>query len=555
MTGSGAVPRYLGYIFASSDLVFEIHETGRVHNVMGAASLLTGRDPAALEGQAWPELFLQYDREVIQQMLSAMRPGVRKGPVRVRLTHPDKAPSDAPMMGLSIFQAADGQPVSASLSMASAPDLPRMPASPNGLLSAAEMEEDLSGLLSQIRSDGGKVQVEMLEMGDLARNLAHLKPHDRSRLQQRVHASLRAASARGGSAVDLGADRFVILADRANPGANISHTLEKLGAEFGVTLKPQHEIVALDDDLTPDQSVRALKVALDIFTKDGINSAAKTLKEVIETTSAKSRKICEIVKQDHFELLFQPIVGLQDGALHHYEALARLGGANESPAEAMRLAEELGIVDKFDFAVAEQAIRVLRDRADDGLKIAINVSPYTFMKQGYVEFLLNTLREMSVEPRQLLVELTETVPIDDFETARSRIEQLRGASIKFCLDDMGSGAASLDYLRQLPFDYVKLDGKFVSGLVSDRRSQLLIQNMVGLCKALGGQVVAEQIETADVADLLKAAGVSLGQGWLYGRAAPLPPLLAAESAPVAAPATAPSNVRPLKRAGAKERWG
>jgi EAL domain-containing protein (putative c-di-GMP-specific phosphodiesterase class I) len=264
-------------------------------------------------------------------------------------------------------------------------------------------------------------------------------------------------------------------------------------------------------------------VALDIFTHEGLANAAQTLREVIDSTSAKSRKICEIIKQDSFELLFQPIIDFALGGVHHYEALARLGGTVESPAESMRLAEELAIVDKFDHAVAVQAIRTLKQANDEALRIAINVSPFTFMKPGYAVWLLSQLGEQGVSPRQLLVELTETVPIEDFETARSRIEHLRDAGIKFCLDDVGSGAASLDYLRQLPFDYVKLDGRFVAGLVTDKRSQLLIESMVTMCRALGGAVIAEQIETDDVASLLKAADVSLGQGWLFGRAAPLPP--------------------------------
>ncbi len=540
---SEAVPRYLGYIFASSDLVFEIHQSGRVHNVMGAASLLTGRDPSALEGQPWPELFPQQDRDLVQHLLDAMRPGERKGPIRIKLTKTGLGSGESPFMGLSIFQAAPGKPVSASLSLSSTPDMPRLPSSPSGLLTPAEMEEDLASLLTQIQSDGGKVQVEMLEVSGFSQGVARLDPLARRRLEQRFHASLRAASVRGGSAVDMGEERFVILADRAGPAAEIGQTLEKLGAEFGVALSAVQETVPLSDALTPDQSVRSLKVALDIFTREGAQSAARTLNEIIETTSSQSRKICEIVKQERFELLFQPIIDFVLGGVHHYEALARLGGPDESPAEAMRLAEELAIVDKFDHAVATEAIRTLRETPDPKVRIAINVSPFTFMKPKYVPWLLNKLKIEAVDPKRLLVELTESVPIEDFDTARARIDQLRAAGVSFCLDDVGSGAASLDYLRHLPFDYVKLDGRFVTGLAKDKRSQLLIQNMVTLCRALGGAVIAEQIETDDVSTLLKAAEVSLGQGWLFGRAAPLPPY---------AP---PPLAIPGRRKGASDSWG
>ena len=516
-----AAPRYLGYIFASADLVFEIGHTGRVHNVLGAAGNLTGRDPAALEGQPWRNLFSQRDRDLVHQLLDAMRPGVRKGPIRLKLKNTRLDEAASPYLGMSIFQADESLPVSVSLSLSGIPDVPREPTLPSGLLTQSELEEDLAALLSQIKADGGRIRLEMLELRGLAEGLAQLDPHARDRLEQRFNASLRAASVRGGSAAELGDERYVILADQAAEG-DLSRTLEKLGAEFGVPLAAHQESAPLSGELTPNQTVRALKVALDIFTREGVANAAQSLNEVIASTSAKSRRICEIIEQDRFALLFQPIVDFTFGGVHHYEALARLGGGGESPAESMRLAEELAIVDRFDHAVAAEAIRTLRDSPDESLRIAVNVSPFTFVQEGYVRAVLSQLAANGVQPRRLLVELTETAPIDDFETVRARIGQLRAAGCKFCLDDLGSGAASLDYLRLLPFDFVKLDGRFIEGLAHDRRAQLLIENLVSMCRALGGSVIAEQIETEEVASLLKIAEVSLGQGWLFGKAGPLP---------------------------------
>jgi len=543
-SASEAVPRYLGYIFASADLVFEIHDTGRVHNVMGAASLLTGRDPGALEGQPWVDLFNPQDHDLVQHLLDAIHPGERKGPVRVKLAQAGAGASQARFMGLSIFQVAEDKPLCASLSLSSTRDLPRAPAGGNGLLSVAEIEADLSPLLAQIQAAGGKVQVEMLELNGFAEGAAALDPPARKRLEQRFSASLRAASVRGGSAVDLGDERFVILADQASAPTDLARTLERLGAEFGLTLNANQKSVPLSGELTPDQSVRALKVALDVFTREGAQGAARSLTDIIATTSSQSRKICEIVDEQRFELLFQPIIDLVRGGVHHYEALARLGGTNDSPAEAMRLAEELAIVDKFDHAVAAEAIRTLRETPDGSVRIAINVSPFTFMKPRYVPWVCDRLRTQGVSPARLLVELTESVPIEDFETARAHIEHLRAAGVQFCLDDVGSGAASLDYLRHLPFDYAKLDGRFVRDLARDKRSQMLIQSVVVMCKALGGAVIAEQIETEEVSRLLKAADVAFGQGWLFGRAAPLPAVI-----------PPPAPYKAMRRQGAAESWG
>ncbi len=543
-TASEILPRFLGYIFASADLVFEIDDAGHVHSVIGAARLLTGRDPGMLEGQPWSELFAPPDHDLIQQLIGAMHPGQRKGPVRVKLIKVGGGDSDCAFMGLSLFQAGQGKPVSASLSLSSTPDLPRAPRASNGLLSLAEMEVDMSPLLAQIQAEGGKVQVEMLELSGLARGAATLDPFARQRLEQRFSASLRAASVRGGSAVDLGDERFIILADQASRSGDLAKTLEALGAEFGLTLSANQHSVPLSGELTAEQSVRALKVALDVFAREGAQGAARSLTHIIATTSSQSRKICEIVDEERFELLFQPIIDLARGGVHHYEALARLGGTSDSPAEAMRLAEELAIVDKFDHAVAAEAIRTLRETPDASVRIAINVSPFTFMKPRYVSWVCDRLRSEGVSPSRLLVELTESVPIEDFETARTHIDHLRTAGVRFCLDDVGSGSASLDYLRHLPFDYAKLDGRFAQDLARDKRSQILIQNMVVMCKALGGAVIAEQIETEEVSALLKAADVNFGQGWLFGRAAALPAYI-----------PPPAPYKAMRRQGAAESWG
>jgi EAL domain-containing protein (putative c-di-GMP-specific phosphodiesterase class I) len=118
--------------------------------------------------------------------------------------------------------------------------------------------------------------------------------------------------------------------------------------------------------------------------------------------------------------------------------------------------------------------------------------------------------------------MTETAEVDDIAEAARTAEALRAIGVPFCLDDFGAGAADMRLLRALPADLVKLDGSYVAGVVHDGRERGFVAGMIDIARAVKAGVVAEQIEVELEADTLLAMGVAYGQGWLFGRAAPLP---------------------------------
>ena len=126
-------------------------------------------------------------------------------------------------------------------------------------------------------------------------------------------------------------------------------------------------------------------------------------------------------------------------------------------------------------------------------------------------------------------EITETSALDDLDAADRRVQALRAAGIKVCLDDFGVGAASLDYLRKLQIDIIKIDGAFVRDIESDPKVRALAGHLVDLCRELKIDTVAEMVETEAQAEAVKALGVDYGQGWLFGRPAATPTVAAASS--------------------------
>jgi EAL domain-containing protein (putative c-di-GMP-specific phosphodiesterase class I) len=159
----------------------------------------------------------------------------------------------------------------------------------------------------------------------------------------------------------------------------------------------------------------------------------------------------------------------------------------------------------------------------DQLFIAVNVSAATLGRAPYGEHVLEALLLADVEPSRLHIEVTETMLLDPVDSAARTIRQLADAGVQWYIDDFGTGYASITSLRDLPMSGLKLDRSFTYGITSQERTSMqLAQALVGLASGLDLDTVAEGVERREQADHLRSLGWSRGQGWLYGKAAPLP---------------------------------
>ena len=291
-----------------------------------------------------------------------------------------------------------------------------------------------------------------------------------------------------------------------------------------------------------EPTVRALRFALEACIKDGgVDGAGAAFSESLKRTLKEADRFGAMVKSRDFALEYQPIVDLGTGVTHHFEALARFG--SRGPADSIRLAEELGLIEGFDLAVAEKALQQLRRPGFGLTRIAVNVSGASLGTDAYVEGLLRLTAAAPDIRSRILIEVTETAAVADIEAAARRLTVLRKAGVRVCLDDFGVGAASLDYLHRLPADTVKIDGRFVREITSDGRARDLVAHLVELCGDLKMSTIAEMIETEEQAAAVRTLGVGYGQGWLFGRPAS-EPTVAVAAQPVAA-----------RRRGAVAGWG
>lgn len=238
--------------------------------------------------------------------------------------------------------------------------------------------------------------------------------------------------------------------------------------------------------------------------------------------SQMMEELREAVASGEFVPWYQPIVELATGRVVGLEVLARWQSRRRGllqPEVFIPLAEEMQLAGAISQALLR---RVMRDaRAwPSWFYFAFNASPGQL--RGLVDLVHNRpdWPEAQFDPARIEVEITESALIEDMEVAREVVAELQARGTRVVLDDLGSGFSNLVHLRELPFDRIKIDRGFVTGMTDDPRAAACVRAMIALGRSLGIDTVAEGIETVDVAASLTAAGCRFGQGFLYSPPVP-----------------------------------
>lgn len=243
--------------------------------------------------------------------------------------------------------------------------------------------------------------------------------------------------------------------------------------------------------------------------------------------------------QEPFTLAWQPVAHAATGALTAFEALIRWprpGREPLMPGEFVPVAEARGLITHLDRWVLRTACTEAAGWIVPA-PIAVNVSPPNLFLADSVRFVEEVLHESGLAPARLVLEVTEGVLMHDSAAALAAISALRALGVRVALDDFGAGHASFGYLRDFPFDKIKLDRDLVVRAPNCRRSLALLRAVLRLARDLGAATVAEGVETEAQAAFLRAEGVESLQGWLIGRPGPVPAeIVTGVGAPRRAPA-------------------
>jgi EAL domain-containing protein (putative c-di-GMP-specific phosphodiesterase class I) len=218
---------------------------------------------------------------------------------------------------------------------------------------------------------------------------------------------------------------------------------------------------------------------------------------------------------------YQPLVESGKRKVTGLEALLRWEHPERGwipPHLFVPVAEETGLISTLGDWVLGEACKVAREWPN--LTIAVNLSPIQFCDEGFAERISAIVKDAGVSPHQIELEVTEGVVLDQNETVRGALRRLRAEGFRIALDDFGTGYSSLSYLRDFEVDKIKIDKSFIQSLGQTMDAGAIVTAVVTLGRAMGLQVTAEGVETADQEAFLRSAGCSQLQGFLFSRAVP-----------------------------------
>jgi EAL domain-containing protein (putative c-di-GMP-specific phosphodiesterase class I) len=249
------------------------------------------------------------------------------------------------------------------------------------------------------------------------------------------------------------------------------------------------------------------------------------------------------IREDQFELHYQPIIDLAASRIVGFEALVRWRHPERgliAPLDFIPLAEESGLIvplGRLVTATACAQLRALRDAGiGDGLTMSVNVSPRQAAEPGFASEIRTILRATGLEPATLVLEITESLMLSESAAGDGLINQLREIGVQLVIDDFGTGFSALEYFKRFAVQGLKIDRSFIDGLARSRADSAIVTATLAFAAALGLSVTAEGVETVDQLDRLRAMGCQQGQGYLFSAAVPaseVPALL--RSRPWAAP--------------------
>jgi EAL domain-containing protein (putative c-di-GMP-specific phosphodiesterase class I) len=239
------------------------------------------------------------------------------------------------------------------------------------------------------------------------------------------------------------------------------------------------------------------------------------------------KRLRHALRQDLFVLHYQPIVSLQGGTVSHYEALIRLAddpdGLLTPPCSFLPAAERYGLIQEIDRLVVSKVVALMGGKLATGrgsagdARVAVNLSALSITDHGMLAHIEHELTRHHVDPGRLIVEVTETAAISDMRRARAFCEGVRTLGSSVALDDFGAGFGSFQYLKRLPFCYLKIDGDFIRTLPTSRKDQLVVQALVGVVRGMGKQTIAEYVSDEPTMRMLRDYGVDYAQGFEVGR--------------------------------------
>jgi EAL domain-containing protein (putative c-di-GMP-specific phosphodiesterase class I)/PAS domain-containing protein len=546
--------RFIGFAFASADLLLELTGDLRVSWAGGAALSLLGLESDRAIGLPLADLISPLDAALADAAIRGLKAGGRCKDLLLTLRRGDGGATAA---NVSVYQSLNKQQVQYFLAIARR-NLPVSDAAAQprrdratGLVEAVEFAQTTASALRSAREAGQSARLILVQIcgeGELDRLLGA----ERSKaLLSEIGAQLRKHAVVPEAAAKLGDGRFSVAQLGGAAPEAISTMIAEIGESFALDpadLQVTEASVDFEGQSLAESDVESiLGHVLERFRAEGAGgvttgSAEAFLRKMMAETVSRVVMMRDLIHERRLTLHYQPIVALTDRKAHHYEVLLRFPDGR-SPFEDIQFAEQINTIHEVDLAVTRGAIARLQEAEANhqDLSLAVNMSARSLLNDTFLSMFETLADKVGGKREKLIIEITESAKLEDLAKAAQAVARLSARGHPICLDDFGAGASSLPYLQRLIVGYVKIDGTYVRGIHDHLRERAIIEGVLATCSSLGVLTVAEMVEKEDEHKILQDLGVTLGQGWLYGRPAP-------QITPSAGPATVrvPRKLDPAK---------
>ncbi|HUL85978.1 MAG TPA: EAL domain-containing protein, partial [Actinomycetota bacterium] len=569
--------RFASLVKNSSDLVMVIEADTEIKYASPSASRVLGRDAEQLEGSRFSDLIAQEDRATAMSFLTAMsedqgltglekfRVVHRDGSVRYVETLRTNLMHDPNVRGIVL----NTRDITERKQFEEQLEHQALHDALTGLANRALFPDRVQHALDRQLRDGRPVSVLFMDLDDFKTindSLGHAAGDQVLRdIGERLLGNLRTAD----TAARLGGDEFaVLLEDGGEEGMTAADVAERILSmldepflldETEVFVRASIGISVAESDAAPESAEELLRnadVAMYLAKEKGKNryqlfepAMHDTALKRLELKAALQRAL----EHNEFRLFYQPVIELESGKVSGVEALIRWFHPERGmvpPLDFIPLAEETGLIVPIGHWVLQEACRYAaelqgRYHLAEPLHMAVNLSARQVARTELVDEVRQILEDTGLDPSTLILEITESVMIQDMDLAISRLTELKALGVQLAIDDFGTGYSSLNYVRRFPVDILKVDKSFIDGVTEGGESSALTAAVIELASILNLKPVAEGIERPDQLQRLLELQCDLGQGFLFAKPLPeieLEPMLAdrlemaAEAAALAEPA-------------------
>jgi diguanylate cyclase (GGDEF)-like protein len=404
-----------------------------------------------------------------------------------------------------------------------------------GLLDRRRFRAELDQYVSFAARYGGQGAVMIIDIDGLKGVNDTLGHHAGDNLIRRVATVLRQRVRTTDIVARLSGDEFAVLMPQADTdgalqlGEDLRAEVADSGATEagGSTISVGITMFGAGGDVSSEGVLVAADQAMYRAKEDGRNQISlfqdpgepERLQRRGQTTSARIR---DALTHDRLSLHSQPIRSLASGGIERYELLLRMTGDDGEllPASSfIEAAERSGMIQELDRWVVARALELLakRERAGSPVSLHVNISGASLTDVSVLEFIERRLDEGDADPSRCTFEITETARVNDYTAAAGFADRLTEFGCQVAIDDYGAGFGPFHYLRQIPFDVIKIDGAFIRDMPSSDADQLTVQAIVQIAHGLGKTTIAEYVQDDTTTRMLREYGVDMAQGFHLGR--------------------------------------